>query len=53
MQRGTYRKLKKKICIGCDHPGWAPCKKINPKRACKKCRKGMTPRQRFRNTEKF
>lgn len=46
--RGLYRKLKKKICEGCDHPVYAPCKKINPKRACAKCRKEMTrlkPRQ--------
>ena len=40
--RGLYRKLKKKICEGCDHPVYAPCKKINPKRACIKCRKEMT-----------
>ena len=39
MNHGLYRKLPKNRCIGCDHPTWAPCKKINPKKACDKCAK--------------
>lgn len=42
--KGLYRRLPKKICSGCDHPGYAPCKKVNPKNACKQCRKAMTSR---------
>ena len=44
MQHGLYRKCNKHICCGCDHPAYAPCKNINPKRACKKCRKNNTKR---------
>lgn len=41
MQHGYYRKLPPKICWGCDHPEWAPCKKVDPKTACRKCRKAL------------
>ena len=49
-QRGMYRKLPKKRCIGCDHPSWAPSKRINPDRACTKCIKNATakkPREKW------
>lgn len=52
--RGLYRKLKKKICKGCDHPTYAPCKSVNPNCACKKCRKNMThlnPRYKWGRTK--
>lgn len=44
MQRGLYRKLPKKKCAYCDHPAYAPCKRINPDRACTKCMKLSTRR---------
>lgn len=46
MQKGLYRKLHKKICVGCDHPAWCPSKKINPRNACKKCYKNQTKRNK-------
>lgn len=42
MQHGLYRKTNKGMCNGCDHPAYAPSKNINPKNACKKCRKQIT-----------
>ena len=46
MERGAYRKLNKGICRYCDHPVYAPCENVNPKRACIKCRKEMTKRNK-------
>lgn len=46
MKRGLYRKLNKGKCVGCDHPVWAPSKNVNPHRACIKCRKDSTNRNR-------
>lgn len=51
MQRGLYRKLPKKRCAYCDHPAYAPCKKINPDRACVKCMKLATKRKKRVNTD--
>lgn len=45
MKRGLYRKIATHACKGCDHPAYAPCKKVNPKNACKKCRKNSTQRK--------
>ena len=47
MGRADYRKLDKGRCTGCDHPAWFPSKNVNPKRACIKCRKEATKRQRI------
>ena len=44
MQRGLYRKLPKKKCIGCDNPAYAPCRRVDPNRACTKCMKLSTQR---------
>ena len=46
MNRANYRKLKKGRYIGCDHPAWCPSKNVNPKRACVKCRKEATKRNK-------
>ena len=46
IKRGLYRRIGKKICIGCDHPTYAPSKKINPENACKRCFKKKTKRER-------
>lgn len=49
MNRANYRKLKKGRCVGCDHPAWCPSKNVNPKRACVKCRKEATKRNKENN----
>lgn len=49
MNRANYRKLKKGRCVGCDHPAWCPSKNVNPKRACIKCRKEATKRNKENN----
>ncbi len=46
MNRGFYRKLPKKKCIGCDYPCYQTSKNVNPKRACIKCRKDSTKRNK-------
>lgn len=46
MKRSLYKKLPKKRCIGCDYPEWAPSKNINPKKACDKCCKHATKRNK-------
>ena len=46
MQKGSYRKLKKGRCTGCDHPTWSPSKNVNPRRMCIKCRKNDTRREK-------
>ena len=48
MKRGLYRKIGKKICIGCDYPQYAPSKNVNPKRACIKCFKNQTKRKKYK-----
>ena len=44
MKRSLYRKIETHACRGCDYPAYAPSKRINPKNACKKCRKNSTQR---------
>ena len=49
MKRGLYRRLRKGICTGCDHPQWAPSKNVNPERACVKCFKTQIKRKEKKN----